>query len=72
MAISLLELSQTFQEMVKMQTNLFKTLDEGGGGSRGGENCSGGGGNDKKKEVLFGKGFEMIDKFSGGETRWNE
>ena len=49
MAISLLELSQTFQEMVKMQTKLLNELDEGGGGNRGNEGGSGGGGNDKKK-----------------------
>ena len=38
----------------------------GGGGD------SGGGGNNKKRVVLFGKGFEMMDKFSGGESKWNE
>ena len=40
-------------------------MDEGGGGSRGGEGGSEGGGNDKKREVLFGKGFDMMDKFRG-------
>ena len=36
---------------------------------RGGDGGSGGGGS---KEVLFGKGLEMMDKFSGGEAGWNE
>ena len=43
-----------------------------GGGAGGGGSGGGGGGGDKKKEVLYGKGFEMMDKFSGGETEWNE
>ena len=38
-------------------------------GLRGSGGGNGGGGS---KEVLYGKGLEMIDKFSGGETVWNE
>ena len=75
MSVTLETLTRAFQEMVKVQTNLFKRLGEeraGGGGSRGGEGGSGGGGSDKKKEVLYGKGFEMMDRFSGGEAEWNE
>ena len=72
MVICLQELSQAFQRMVEMQTNFFIKLDEGGGGNRGGEGGSGGGGNDTKREVLSGKGFEMMDKFSGGESKWNK
>ena len=41
---------------------------QGGGAGGGGS----GGGGDKKKEVLCGKGFDMMDKFSGGETERNE
>ena len=77
MAVSLQELSQAFQKMVEVQTSLFNKLDEdrrasGDGGYKGGESGSGGGGSDKKKEVLYGKGFEKTDKFSGGEAKWNE
>ena len=71
------ELSQAFQKMVEVQTSLFNKLDEdrragSGSGGKGGESGSGGGGNDKNKEVLFGKGFEMMDRFGGGEAEWNE
>ena len=61
-------------ETLTGQTNLLKRLDEeraGGGGSRGGEGGSGGGGRDNKKEFFYGKGFEMMDKFTGGEAEWN-
>ena len=50
--------SQAFQEIVKIQTNLFKRLDEeraDGGGSRGGEGGAGGGGSGKKKGCYSGK-----------------
>ena len=29
-------------------------------------------GGDNKKEVLFGRGLEMMDKFTGGEAGWNQ
>ena len=38
------------------------------GGGRG----SGGGRDGGKKDILYGKGFEMMAKFGGGETEWHE
>ena len=77
MAVSLHEPTKAFQKIVEVQTSLFEKLDEdragGRGGGKGSESGTGGeGGNDKKKEVLLGKGFEMMDKFGGGEAEWNE
>ena len=58
------------QQLTAVLQALLGHLQGGGvGGSRGGGGGSGGGGS---KEVLFGKGLEMIDKFSGGEAGWNE
>ena len=56
------------QQQVQNQliTKLMAVGGESGGGSGDG---SGGGGT---REVLFGKGLVMMDKFSGGETGWNE
>ena len=40
---------------------------------RDGEGASvGGEGGGHKKEILYGKGFEMMDSFDGGEGEWNE
>ena len=38
------------------------------GGGRG----SSGGGEGGKKDILYGKGFEMMAKFGGGEAEWHE
>jgi hypothetical protein len=38
------------------------------GGGRG----SSGGGDGGKKDILYGKGFEMMAKFGGGEAEWHE
>ena len=55
------------QQLNAVMQALLGHLQAGGvGGSGGG---SGGGGS---KEVLFGKGLEMMDRFSGGDTGWNE
>ena len=51
---------------VLMEAAVRAAMAAGVGGS-GGENGGGG-----SKEVLYGKGLEMMDKFSGGETGWNE
>ena len=62
--------SPEMQQLTAVMQALLGHLQGGGvGGSRGG---GGGSGGDGSKEVLFGKGLEMMDKFSGGEAGWNE
>ena len=51
---------------VLMEAAVRAAMAAGVGGSGGGNGVGG------SKEVLYGKGLDMMDKFSGGETGWNE
>ena len=53
-------------DALKMMTAFLEKQD---GGSRTG---GGGGGEKQKRDILFGKGFDMMDKFGCGEAEWNE
>ena len=44
----------------------------GEGGGEGGRAGGQGGGEGWKKDVLYGKSFDLMEKFSGGEAEWNE
>ena len=61
---------QQLHAQQQVQNQLIAKLMAGGEDSGGGSGGGNGGGG--TREVLFGKGLEMMDKFSGGETGWNE
>ena len=66
-AITIEQMQDAFTKLMDMQSQLLGAMQAGKE-----YGSSSGGGGDNKKEVLFGKGHEMMDKFSGGETGWNE
>ena len=65
-AISIEQMQEAFAKLMDMQGQLLGAMKAGK------EKNSSGGGGDNKKEVLFGKGLGMMEKFTGGETGWNE
>ena len=65
-AITIEQMQEAFTKLMDIQSQLLGAMKAGK------EESSSAGGGDNKKEVLFGKGLEMMDKFSDGEAGWNE
>ena len=57
---------QALANALQMMTAFLEKQDRGSGTG------GGGGGEKQKRDILFGKGFDMMDKFGGGEAEWNK